>query len=201
MTAIAATVQAFFTDRLGQQRQASGHTIAAYRDTVRMLLSFASERTGTPVHQLAFSDIDAATVTAFLTHLETARGNSVRTRNARLAAIHSLFGYAATRHPEHADDIARVLAIPAKRSDHTLVSYLTEPEADALLAAPDQSTRTGRRDHALLALAIQTGLRASELACLTGQDIHLGTGAYIHCRGKGRKDRITPLTGSTTAVL
>src|SRR5439155_12344530 len=114
------------------------------------------------------------------------RSNSIRTRNARLAAIHSLFAYAALRHPEHAADIGRVLAIPAKRADHTIVTFLTEPEADALLAAPDQATRTGRRDHALLRLAIQTGLRAAELTALTRGDLHLGVGAHVACHGKGR---------------
>jgi integrase/recombinase XerD len=201
MTAIAATVQTFFTEHLISQRQASPHTIAAYRDVLRMLLSFTTERTAIPCHRLEFSDLDAPAVSAFLDHLEQVRGNSVRTRNARLAAIHSLFGFAALRHPEHAADISRVLAIPAKRGDHTIVTYLTDPEVRALLAAPNPTTRTGRRDHAMLTLAVQTGLRASELTSLTGHDVHLGTGAHVHCRGKGRKDRITPLTASTVGVL
>lgn len=201
MTAIAPTVQAFFTERLIRQRQVSGHTIAAYRDTLRMLLTFTTSRTGIPCHRLEFSDLDAPTVAAFLGHLETDRGNSIRTRNARLAAIHSLFGFAATRHPEHAEDISRVLAIPAKRGEHTIVTYLTDPEIDALLAAPDRGIRTGRRDHALLCLTIQTGLRASELTSLVCDDVHLGDGAHVHCRGKGRKDRVTPLTSHTVSVL
>lgn len=201
MTAIAATVQAFFTERLIQQRQASPHTVAAYRDVVRMLLCFATEQTRIPCHRLQFSDIDAPMIGAFLDHLEHERSNSVRTRNARLAAIHSLFSFAALRHPEHAGDTQRVLAIPTKRADHTIVTYLTDPEVDALLAAPDHRTRTGRRDHALLCLAIQTGLRSSELTSLTCQDLHLGSGAYISCRGKGRKDRITPLTRATVTAL
>lgn len=201
MTAIATTVQAFFTERLIQQRQASPHTITAYRDAVRMLLVFTTRRTGTPCHRLEFTDIDAPTVSAFLDHLEHIRGNSIRTRNARLAAIHSLFGFAAPRHPEHAADISRVLAIPAKRGDHTIVTYLTDTEIQALLAAPDRDTKTGRRDHAMLCLAIHTGLRASELTSLTCRDIHLGAGAHVHCRGKGRKDRVTPLTTSTITVL
>jgi integrase/recombinase XerD len=201
MTAITATVQAFFTERLLTQRDASPRTVAAYRDTVRMLLAFTSQRTRTPCHRLAFTDLDAAAITAFLDHLEHGRGNSVRTRNARLAAIHSLFAFAALRHPEHADDIGRVLAIPAKRGDHTVVTYLTDIEAQALLNAPDQTTRTGRRDHAILALAIQTGLRASELISLTRNDVHLDTAAHVSCRGKGRKHRITPLTATTVAVL
>jgi site-specific recombinase XerD len=201
MTAIAATVQAFFTERLIQQRQASPHTIAAYRDVVRMLLSFTAQRTATPCHRLAFTDLDAPVIAAFLDHLEQARGNSVRTRNARLAAIHSLFGFAALRHPEHAADISRVLAIPAKRDNHTIVTYLTDPEVHALLAAPNRGTRTGRRDHAMLCLAIQTGLRASELTSLSCHDVHLEVGAHVSCRGKGRKDRVTPLTASTVTTL
>ena len=140
-------------------------------------------------------------ISAFLDHLEHERGNSIRTRNARLAAIHSLFGFAALRHPEHAADIARVLAIPPKRADQTIVTFLTAPRADALLAAPDRATRTGRRDHAWILLAIQTGLRASELTALTCGDVHLGTGAYVACHGKGRKDRITPLTPATVTTL
>ena len=136
-----------------------------------------------------------------MNHLETGRGNSVRTRNARLAAVHSLFRYAALRHPEHAAVIQRVLAIPPKRFDKALITYLTEQEITALLAAPDQATWTGRRDHALLRLAGQTGLRATELTGLTIGEVHLGTGAHVSCLGKGRKQRITPLTPATTAVL
>lgn len=201
MTAIAATVQAFFTERLIGQRQASPHTIAAYRDTMRLLLAFTAKQHATTPNRLDFADLNAPTISAFLDHLQTDRSNSTATRNARLAAIHSLFRYAAWRHPEHADDIARVLAIPTKRYDHTIVTFLTDAEADALLAAPDQHTRTGRRDHALLLLAIQTGLRAAELTGLTCKDVNLGTGAYIACHGKGRKDRITPLTPATITVL
>ena len=140
-------------------------------------------------------------IAAFLDHCEQQRGNSSRTRNARLAAIHSLFGHAALRHPEHAAGIERVLAIPPKRASQTIVTYLTDDEAGALLAAPDRSTRTGRRDHAWILLAIQTGLRASELTGLTCGDVHLGHGAYVACHGKGRKDRITPLTPGTVTTL
>jgi integrase/recombinase XerD len=201
MTATTATVQAFFTERLITQRQASPCTVAAYRDAVRMLLAFTSERTATPCHRLEFTDLNASAMSAFPDHLEHDRHNSVRTRNARLAAIHSLFAFAALRHPEHADDIGRVLAIPAKRGERTVISYLTDIEAQALLGAPDRATRTGRRDHALLALAIQTGLRASELISLTRNDAHLDTAAHVSCRGKGRKHRITPHTATTTAIL
>ena len=201
MTAITASLQAFFTQRLIQQRRASPHTIAAYRDTLRMLLVFTSARTGRPVSHLDIADLDAAAVAAFLDHLQHQRGNSIRTRNARLAAIHSLFGYLALQHPEHAETIGRVLAIPTKRADHTIVVFLDHDEVDALLAAPDTTTWTGRRDHAWIRLAAQTGLRAGELTGLTRGDIHLGTGAHVACHGKGRKDRITPLTAATVTVL
>jgi len=201
MSALAPTLQAFFTDRLIRQRAASGHTIAAYRDTYKLLLAFAQQHTGTAPSQLAITDLDAQLIGAFLDHLEHRRGNSVRTRNARLAAVHALFRYAALHHPQDAAVIQRVLAIPPKRFDQTLITYLTPPETDALLAACDQTTWTGRRDHALLALAVHTGLRVSELTALTRADVHLGTGAHVRCLGKGRKHRITPLTSGVTAVL
>ncbi len=201
MTALAPTLQAFFTDRLIGQRDASPHTIASYRDTWRLLLTFTTTRTGTPPSRLDLADLDAPLIAAFLDHLEQDRGNSVRTRNNRLAAIHSLFHFAAPAHPEHAAVIARVLAIPPKRFDRAVITYLTEPEVAALLGACDMSTWTGRRDHALLALAVQTGLRISELTGLTRADIHLGSGAHVACHGKGRKDRITPLSRATVTVL
>ena len=201
MSALAPTLQAFFTDRLIRQRQASPNTIAAYRDAWKLLLSFASRQTSKPPSNLDIADLDAEMIAAFLDHLEHERHNSVSTRNARLAAIRSLFRFAALRHPEHAGTIERVLAIPLKRTDKALIDYLTDPEIDALLAAPDPTTWTGRRDHALLVLAIQTGLRISELIGLRCQDLHLGTGAHVACHGKGRKDRITPLTADTVGVL
>ncbi len=201
MSALAPTLQAFFTDRLIAQRNVSGHTIAAYRDTLRLLLGYATERTGTPSSRLDVADLDARLIASFLAHLETDRGNSVRTRNARLAAIHSLFRFAAVNHPEHAETIARVLAIPPKRFERALVTWLTEPEVEALLGACDLSTQTGRRDHALLLLAVQTGLRISELTGLTRADLHLGAGPHVACRGKGRKNRITPLANATVAVM
>jgi integrase/recombinase XerD len=201
MSALAPTLQAFFTERLIGQRHASPNTIAAYRDTLRLLLGFASRRLGRQPCQLDIGDLDAPLIAAFLSHLETERGNSVRTRNARLAAVHSLYRYAQHRHPEHAEDIQRILAIPPKRADRALVTFLEQQEIDALLAAPDRSTWTGRRDHALLLLAIQTGLRASELAGLDCGDLQLTTGAHVNCQGKGRKQRITPLTAVTVAVL
>ena len=201
MTALAPLLQAFFTDRLVAQRGASPHTIAAYRDSFRLLLAYLDQHTGTPPSKLTLEDLDAARLAAFLAHLESERHNSVRTRNARLTAIHSFFRYAALRAPERAEQIQRVLAIPDKRFDTTLIDYLTEPETNALLASPDRSTWTGRRDHTLLLLAVQTGLRASELAGLRCQDIQLGTGASVRCQGKGRKQRATPLTRLTRDVL
>ena len=201
MSALAPTLQAFFTDRLIRQRHVSGNTIAAYRDTLRLLLAFTAGQTGLTPSALDLTHLDATMITGFLDHLETVRGNSIRTRNARLAAIHSLFRFAALTHPEHADTIARVLAIPPKRFDRALITYLTEPEIGALLAACDQATWTGRRDHAMLLLAVQTGLRISELIGLTRHDLHLGNGPHVACHGKGRKDRITPLTRDTVAVL
>lgn len=201
MTALAPVLQAFFTDRLALQRQASGHTVTAYRDALRMLIVYAARRAGKSPSRLDIADLDATMVGAFLNHLENDRGNSVRTRNARLAAIHSLFSYAAVRHPEHAADIQRVLAIPPKRYDKALITYLTEDEITALLAAPDLATWTGRRDQALLVLACQTGLRATELTSLSVGDVHLGAGAHVSCLGKGRKHRITPLTPATVTVL
>ncbi len=201
MTAIAATVQAFFTERLVRQRRASPHTVAAYRDTLRLLLVYTAQRRTVSPTSLDFADLDAPAIAAFLDHLEQHRGNSVRTRNARLAAIHSWFSFAALRHPEHADDINRVLAIPAKRADQTIVTFLTDAEVDAILNSIDRSTRTGRRDHTMLLLAVQTGLRASELTGLRCRDVHLGTGPYVACHGKGRKDRITPLTATTSVAI
>ena len=201
MTALAPLLQAFFTDRLVTQRHASGHTIAAYRDTFRLLLAYLHEHTGTAPAGLDIGDLDATRIGGFLSHLEHERGNSPRTRNARLAAIHSLFSYAALRHPEHADTIARVLAIPTARIQRNLVTWLTDTEVTALLGACDPDTRTGRRDHAMFALAIQTGLRVSELTGLNLADIRTGTGAHVHCLGKGRKERATPLLPDTIAIM
>jgi integrase/recombinase XerD len=201
VSAVAPTLQAFFTQRLISQKRASQHTIAAYRDGFRLLLAFAQDRTGKAPSQLEFGDLDAAAIGAFLDHLERDRGNSAQSRNARLAAIHSLFRFAALRHPEHAALIARVLAIPPKRFDQTIVPFLDRAETDALLAAPGRDRWTGRRDHALLTVALQTGLRVSELCGLTCGDVQLGSGAHIRCTGKGRRQRSTPLTRSTANVL
>jgi site-specific recombinase XerD len=201
MTTLAPLLQAFFTDRLITQLGASAHTIASYRDTFRLLLGYVHQQTGKLPTHLDLGDLDAATIGGFLHHLETVRGNSAATRNTRLAAIHSLFRYASLRAPEHANLISRVLAIQTKRTTTTIVNFLTHDELDALLAAPDQSTWHGRRDHALLVLAAQTGLRVAELTALTTNDAQLSTGAHVYCHGKGRKDRCTPLTAHTVSVL
>jgi len=201
MSAVAPTLEAFFTERLLCQRQASAHTVASYRDTFSLLLRFVQHQTGKAPCGLDVSDLDAPAIGGFLDYLEVERHNSVATRNARLVAIHSLFSFAALRHPEHAELIARVLAIPPKRTERALVSFLSAPEVDALLASPDRATWIGRRDHALLVVAIQTGLRVSELVGLCGGDVQLGTGAHVRCTGKGRKERATPLTSTTTSVL
>lgn len=201
MSRIAPTLESYFTDRLANQRQASPNTVTAYRDTFKILVAFVHDRSGTAPSELGFEHLDAATIAAFLEHLERKRGNSVRTRNTRLAAIRSFYRYAAFQHPEHADLIARVLAIPAKRFDRADVSFLTHQEIDALLDAVDRSCWVGRRDHALLTLAIQTGLRVSELTGLCCQDLHLDSGAHVRCLGKGRKTRSTPLTAHTVAVV
>lgn len=201
MSALAPTLEAFFTERLMAQRQASPHTIGAYRDTFRLLLGFLEGETKKAPATLALEDLDAPTISAFLDHLEQGRGNTVRTRNARLAAVHSFFRFAALRHPEHAGVIERVLAIPPKRFDRRVVSFLSDVEVDALLAAPDRSTFLGRRDHALLLTAVQTGLRVTELVGLRVGDVVFGTGAHVRCLGKGRKERTTPLTSHTRDVL
>jgi integrase/recombinase XerD len=201
VTDLAPILQGFFTDRLAQQKNASPNTVAAYRDTCKLLLAFAQEQAGKPPSRLSLADLNAPLVGAFLQHLEEKRGNGSATRNARLAAIHSLFRYAAPRAPEHAATISQVLAIPPRRRERAIVSYLTPAETDALLAAPDRGTWHGRRDHSLLLLAVQTGLRVSELTGLTRQDAHLGAGPHVRCHGKGRKDRATPLTSQTVKVL
>lgn len=198
---IAPTLEAFFTVRLLEQRRASPHTVASYRDTFRLLFGFVQRRCGKAPSQLDFVDLEAAIIGAFLADLETTRQNSAVTRNVRLAAIHSFFKFADTRHPEHAQLIQAVLAIPVKRTQRALVSFLDRPEIEALLAAPSRATFIGRRDHMLLLFAVQAGLRLSELAGLTRQDLHLGTGPHVRCLGKGRRERVTPLTSATVAAL
>jgi integrase/recombinase XerD len=201
MTALAPTLQAYFTDRLLCQRRVSPNTVASYRDAFRLLLGFMQQKTGTQPSRLQLTQLDAPTIGAFLEHLERDRGNSARTRNIRLAAVHSFFRYCALRHPEHAALIQRVLAIPPKRADKRTVTFLTPEEVTALLDSPDRATWAGRRDHALLLTAVQTGLRVSELLGLTHADVHLGTGPHVRAIGKGRKERVAPLTRQTVAVL
>ena len=200
-TNLAPLLERFFTQRLMQQRQASPHAISSYRDTFRMLLKFAHQRLHTPPARLTFEAIDAPLIVAFLDHLEKHRGLSARSRNLRLTAIHSFFRYTAFEALAHAAQIQRVLAIPNKRFTRTQVHFLTRPEVEALLAAPDLRTWFGRRDHAFLLLAVQTGLRLSEMTGLTRDDITLGTGAHEHVLGKGRKERCVPLAKPTVAVL
>jgi integrase/recombinase XerD len=194
-------VQAFFMDRLMQQRQASPHTIASYRDTFRLLLEFAQQRLGKTPSNLTVPELDAPLVGAFLNHLERERQNSARSRNVRLAAIHSFFRYVALHAPEHSAVAQRVLAMPSKRYSRRPIAFLTQLEVDALLAAPDLTTWSGRRDRALLLLAVRTGLRAAELTGLRCEDIVLGAGAHVRCEGKGRKSRCTPLHKDTVMVL
>lgn len=201
MTALAPLLEAFFSDRLLRQRRASPHTIAAYRDAFRLLLAFAEKHLRKAPSDLLLADLDAPLIATFLNHLETERGNSVRTRNARLAAIHSFFRFAAVREPAHAGIIQRVLALPQKRFDRDLVAFLSPTEVEALLAAPDTSTRLGRRDHALLLLMVQTGLRLAEVTGLKAEDLVLGAGAHVRCHGKGRKERCTPLSRDTARML
>ena len=197
----AALLESFFTQRLMQQRRASAHTIASYRDTFRLLMQFVHQRLHKPPSALALEDIDAPLVVAFLDDLEKSRAVTARTRNLRLTAIHSFFRYVAFEAPTHAAQIQRVLAIPAKRFQRSLVPFLSRQEVDALLAAPDQRSWSGRRDHALILLAVQTGLRLSELTGLRPEDLHVGTGAHVRVVGKGRKERCTPLSKNTRAVL
>ena len=203
MSALAPTLQAFFTDRLIAQRRCSPRTITSYRDTMRLLLQYAHATVGRAPSELEVADLDAELVSAFLDHLEHDRHNTVGTRNARLAAIRSLFNYASLRHPEHAAEIARVLAIPPKRNDRTIVTHLTKPEITALLAAPDTTTWIGRRDHSMIQLAIETGLRISELTALTRADTHLDSAAHVACHGKGGICRIrhmSPYVASRTML-
>lgn len=201
MSLVAPTLESFFTDRLAKQRQASPRTIASYRDSLKLLLVFVHGQSGKTPSTLGWEDLDAEMICAFLDHLEDERHNVARTRNLRLTAIRSLFAYASLRHPEHAALMQRVLAIPPKRFDKPIVSFLTAPEIDALINAPDQTRWEGRRDRALLLVGVQTGLRVSELTGLGCGDVSLGTGANVRCEGKGRKHRAVPLTSVTQAVL
>jgi integrase/recombinase XerD len=196
-----ALLQAFFTERLFQQRRASPHTIAGYRDSFRLLLAFAQERIKKAPSDLALADLDPTFIGEFLEHLETDRGNSARSRNVRLAAIHSFFRYVAFQEPAHALQCQRILAMPSKRYTRHPIEYLSHTEVESVLAAPDLSTWIGRRDRALLMVAIQTGLRVSELTGLNCRDVVLGAGAHVRCEGKGRKERSTPLRRDTVAIV
>jgi site-specific recombinase XerD len=200
-TTLAPLLQRFFTQRLMQQRQASPHTISSYRDSFRQFLKFVQQRLRKPPSRLTFEQIDAPLIVAFLDELEKHQGLSVRSRNLRLTAIHSFFRYAAFEAPAHSAQIQRVLAIPSKRFTRTLVQFLIRPEVDALLAAPDQFSWSRRRDHAFLLVAVQTGLRLSEMTGLKRADLIVGAGAHLRVIGKGRKERCTPLARSTLAVL
>jgi site-specific recombinase XerD len=201
MSLVAPTLESFFIDRLASQRQASPRTITSYRDTLTLLVVFVHHRTGKTPSTLRWEDLDTEMICAFLDHLEAERHNGPRTRNLRLTAIRSLFIYASLRHPEHAALIQRVLAIPPKRFDKPIVAFLTAPEIDALIDAPDRTRWEGRRDRALLLVGVQTGLRVSELIGLNCADVDLGAGANVRCEGKGRKHRAVPLTTPTEAVL
>lgn len=194
-------LQSFFTDRLLRQRRASPHTIASCRDSFRLLLHFAKERLGKMPSKLVIEDLDAPFLGNFLEHLERVRKNSARTRNVRLSAIHSFFKYVALEEPAHALHCQRILAMPSKRHERRPIEFLNRDEIDALLAAVDCSTWIGRRDRTLLLVAVQTGLRVSELVGLKCQDVVLGTGAHVQSFGKGRKHRCTPLRPETARML
>jgi integrase/recombinase XerD len=200
-SSFAGLLQACFTERLLQQRRASPHTVAGYRDTFRLFLRFAAGRLGKEPSRITLGELDAPFVGHFLDHLETERGVTARSRNTRLAAVHSFFRYVSFREPAHADQCRRVLAIPSKRYERKLIEYLTPEEIDALLAAPNRATWVGRRDRALLMVAVQTGLRVSELIGLRREHVVLGTGAHLRCEGKGRKERCTPLRQEAVSIL
>ncbi len=196
-----ALLQGYFMDRLLGQFGASPHTVAGHRDMFRLLLRFAATRTGRAPSEVRLEDLDASFVSAFLDHLEAERRNCTRTRNTRLAALRTFFRYVALCQPDYALQCQRVLAIPTKRHQRSQVEFLSEEESDALVAAPDQGTWIGRRDHTLLLLAIQTGLRNSELRWLKHRDVELGTGSHVRCLGKGRKMRCTPLQPDVAEVV
>ena len=194
-------LESFFTERLISQKRVSSHTIASYRDTFRMLLGYASGKLKKVPSAIMISELDATLIGAFLNDLEQSRGVGARSRNQRLAAIRSFFHYLAFELPDHSSLIQRVLSIPRKRYERALVEFLTKQEVDALLSVSDRRTWTGRRDYALLLVAVQTGLRVSELVSLCQRDIELRTGAHVRCIGKGRKQRCTPLTKQTASIL
>lgn len=196
-----AILQRFFTERLFKQVGASSHTVAAYRDTFRLLLRFGTERLKRAPSKLRLEELDASFLGKFLDHLELKRKNCTRTRNNRLAALRAFFRYVAITEPALALHCQRILAIPAKRHDHGPVEFLTDEETAALIAAPNTATWIGRRDRTLLLVAAQTGLRNSEIRSLRGKDVELGSGPHVRCFGKGRKMRCTPLRPDVTASL
>jgi integrase/recombinase XerD len=193
--------QSFFSKRLMAQRKASPHTISAYAQTFRLLTTYAQKRLRTPPSKLSLAQLDAAFIAEFLDDLESNRSNGARSRNARLASLRAFYHYAALEAPKHAGLIQRVLAIPYKRLTRRLVTYLTRPEVEAVLGSADKSTWVGRRNHAMLLVAVQTGLRLSEVTGLRQGDVVLGPSAHVRCEGKGRKERCTPLAKPTVAVL
>ncbi len=201
MNALATSLQTYFTTFAHTQRDLSANTISSYRDTWRMLLKYLTATLEVPVDALDFDDLTATNVTGFLDHLQHERGNNAKTRNTRLTAIRAVLARALPDHPEHAATITQVLAIPPRRTTRPVIQFLTPAETQALLSAPDQQTWAGRRDHALLAMTVQTGLRISEICSLTYDDIHLGAGPHIACTGKGRRQRITPLTKATVTTM
>lgn len=198
---LAALIERYFTERLMRHRNVSPNTIASYRDTFRLLFSFAQTRLHKPPSDLALNDLDAPFICAFLDDLEENRSAGVRTRNLRLTAIRSFFRFASFEEPAYGAHIQRVLAIPSKRHDKRQIHFLDRPEIEAILATPDRTTWLGRRDYTLLLLAVQTGLRLSELVDLNRDAIFLGRGAHVRCLGKGRKERATPLTKLARTAL
>ena len=201
-TILPALIERFFTQRLMRQRAVSPHTVASYRDTFRLLLRFAQARLGKPPSSLEVGDLDAPFIVAFLDDLDAQRSISASTRNLRLTAIRAFFRFVAFEEPAYSGQVQRVLAISGKLVTKREVSFLTRPEIEAILAAPDRTTWIGRRDHALLLLATQTGLRLSELVGLDREAVSLETaGAHVRCVGKGRKERCTPLARQARDAL
>ncbi len=200
-TLLPALIERFFTQRLAHQSNASPHTVASYRDTFRLLLKFAQATLQVPPSRLELSDLDAPFVVAFLDDLEASRSASITTRNLRLTAIRAFFRFVAFEEPAYSSQIQRILAIPGKRHEKREVHFLSRPEIEAILAAPDRMTWLGRRDYTLLLFAVQTGLRVSELTGLERDAVHLGTGAHVFCLGKGRKERRTPLANHVRNAL
>ena len=198
---VATLIERYFTERLMHQRDVSTNTITSYRDTFRLLFMFAQTKLRKAPSSLELKDLEAPFISAFLDDLETKRGASVRTRNLRLTAIRSFFRFVSFEEPAHSALIQRVLAIPNKRHDKRQVHFLTRPEIEAILAAPDRTTWLGRRDHALLLLAVQTGLRLSEVISLDRDALHLDAGAHVRVIGKGRKERCTPLSKNARSTL